>query len=186
MMSAIRKKQKNHFCNLQETQWEPPAAGFLPIPEEWLAAPAQETASDAATQADVDVQQTSHGTPAPGDIPELDREPKQLSPAVHLSTTPKHTTTDQQEAASDQSQGHHVVCDAIHGQQQSRRQLVLRPESRGLMSSIPEPQGTHVRFDNDTDAQQSCSAEDIHQVQPNTVAGQGHGWLRSALPTWTL
>ena len=199
---------------LQETQWEPPADGYVPIPLEWLPSPdhselthittpteaaeqhaaltpMQETVLQTATQVHSDQQHQEPGVAASMQAPVMhaavqaqeeqqhptdaattahsllqqEGELSQQLSAAHLSPDVAQHKTEHQQANGSWGDHPHAVHDTSLTPKHSRRTVAARPESSGLMTSIPEPQGTHVRFDSDSDAQPSCPDELPCQTQ---------------------
>ena len=192
---------------LQETQWEPPANGYLPIPLQWLPSPDQTEVNQPTSPTEVADQQQTHAllTPAAKMVPltaaqapsdehqlisvavvqaeaggqqqkqaastahsllQQDGALSQQVSAAHLS--PAQPETDSQQADGERDACYHNDHSRSSEQQLGRRAVAARPESSGLMTSIPEPQGTHLRFDSDTEAQQRCADELLCQAQLGT------------------
>ena len=119
---------------------------------------------------------------------------EQLS-AAHLSSDVAQQGTEPQQANGSWNDHSHTVHDMSWTPKHSRGTVVARPESSGLMTSIPEQQGTHLIFDSDSDAQQSCSdevprhdAESPHQMSSVTSASIGslHHSLKGSLQCTTV
>lgn len=88
----------------------------------------------------------------------------QLQPSVAsaaLSQAPDQSTPAQSEgdqqsrtaAPATEASAANVVPSTTGRQASARHALPARPESSGLMSGIPEPQGSHLKFDLETDTQ---------------------------------
>lgn len=157
---SIHTAQERHCFTLQETTWEPPAEGYLPIPLEWLPNFTQDTLMHPDTQSDSEAEQQAQANSAYDCVIQPDGDLSHELSAAHLSAVNSQQELHHQQAASDlnaSSEGE--IYTHLQKQQHTRSSQPLRPESSGLMSSIPEPQGTHVRFDNDTPSQQSFAKD---------------------------
>ena len=138
---------------MQETQWDPPAEGYQPIPPEWLSWSANEPASESTSchtepQAD---SQRSHPTAAALDLASQDSPLLQAEPQSEAEQQPGSA------AAAVNLDGLSSIPNAVGQQVQAGHAMPARPESSGLMPSIPEPQGIHFRFDSDTDTHNSAA-----------------------------
>ena len=111
------------------------------MPPEWLSWSIQNAATDSSTSCAAEAQFQHNGTSAalsheidPSRLPqaEADEQSRLAAPAADAATTS-------------------VMPSLTGGQAVAQSALPARPESSGLMSTIPEPQGTHLRFDCEVD-----------------------------------
>lgn len=148
-----------YYCErTQETRWDPPAVSYLPTPLEWLPAHMQD--SYAATHVDTPWQQQGQTVPAGESITQLDSQLSQHGSAIPLSNcTEQEATAPQHSGATPYARDASQIHAEVDKQHSTRSSFPIRPESSGLMSSIPQPQGTHLRFDTDIEHEQGCAKE---------------------------
>lgn len=119
----------------------------------------------AATQEDTPRLQQAQIVPVCQGITQLDRQLSQHGSAMPLSDcTEQEATAPHHAGATPYARDASQIRAEVDKQHSTRSSFPIRPESSGLMSSIPQPQGTHLRFDNDIKHHQGCPQEPTDEL----------------------